>query len=87
LADATEWQIEIDNEDWTISVSGRMFYGLGPQKRGWIESEVKRLYPGSMDGPSASDHASTVFRGAGTEVDVFIDYGFADKRVCVCNAS
>lgn len=83
MAESTEWEIELNGENWTILVSGQMAYGLGPQKKAWVEGEVTKLYPGSMDGPTPSHHAGTMFRGGGKEVEVAIDYDFSEKPVSV----
>lgn len=84
MAESTEWQINLNGEDWTILVSRQMAYGLGPRKKAWVEGEVAKLYPGSMDGPNPSHHAGTTFCGGGKEVEVAIDYDFAEKTVSVC---
>lgn len=77
------WSIEIESKQWTISVTERMARHLGPKKKAWIEAEVKRLYPGDIDDPTASHHASTIFTSSGKDCIVFLDYNFAERCVVV----
>lgn len=81
------WGTVINNETWTVSVSGPMSQKLGANKRDWIEEEAKRLYPESMNGPNPSHHAGTTFRGASEEVQVAIDYDFSEMTVHVGDPS
>ncbi len=82
-----EWTIVIDGEEWTIRAEGKVAERLGPTKRDWVETEVRRHYSAASVGPHPLTFAGTRYRGASGEYEVAIDFDHQDHEITISAAS